>query len=103
MDIKVGTFVYDLQETDKPILFNHEECAGLIDYEHMTIDIKSDLELQRKKQTMLHELFHAIIQEYAIDIEDVDEEYLVDILGVAMFQVIKDNKELINYIGKGDK
>jgi len=99
MNIKIGTFDYKLRETNKPLLMEHIECGGIINYDNLTIDIKKDLEQQRKSQTILHEVFHAIIKEYDIDIEEIDEEYLVDILGTAMFQIIKDNKKLIKYIG----
>ena len=98
MNIKIGTFDYKVSETNQPLLLNHTECAGIIDYENLTIQIRNEGNLQRKKQTILHELFHGIINEYNIDISDVNEEYLVESLGTAMYQIIKDNEQLIKYI-----
>ncbi|WP_051931592.1 ImmA/IrrE family metallo-endopeptidase [Clostridium sp. KNHs214] len=98
MNIKIGTFNYDVSETNQPLLLNHAECAGIIDYENLTIQIKNESNTQRKKQTLLHELFHGIINEYNIDISNVDEEYLVETLGTAMYQIIKDNDKLIKYV-----
>lgn len=100
MNIKIGTFTYKLSETSDPLLLNHVECAGIIDYDDLTIQIKKDSNLQRKQQTTLHEVMHGILREYNIDIKDLDEEYLVDTLGTALYQVIKDNPQLIDYIRK---
>ncbi len=49
--------------------------------------------------TLLHEITHAIVRIYNIEIEDTDEEKLVTSLGTAYAQVYRDSPELLAYIG----
>jgi len=100
MNIRIGTFNYNFEEVIEPIIRNFNQCDGEIDYRNLTISIDGKLTHQKKVRTLMHEIFHGMIKEYNIDIGELDEEYLVDNLGIATYQVIKDNSKLIDYIRK---
>lgn len=99
--IRIGTFNYKVIFNDYPILLNNQEVYGLITYDKHEIKINNSLgDKQHQVQTLLHEVLHGIIREYDVDIKDLDEEILVDKLSTALYQLLKDNNELINIIEK---
>jgi hypothetical protein len=94
---KVRIGIYDYKIKEQAIIINdcHRELGGQIDYENLIIKLKTGLNDQHKKQTLWHELMHGIVREYNIDFENDEEEDIIDTLGTAIVQVLKDNKGLI--------
>lgn len=88
--IKVGGIKYSITETDlSPYdadgsyrMGNHKEAEALI-------EIREEMPLQKKEQTLVHELMHAIFAEMGINIEN--EEDIVNRAGLMLYQVLKDN------------
>lgn len=62
---------------------------GSCDKNNAVIEIKRDMAQQKKQQTFLHELLHAIFEESGLDIEN--EEDIVCQLSPVLYQVLKDN------------
>jgi len=89
--VRIGSSDYEVEFTDNPIVVDHKECYAAIDYNNHTIEISNQLgDIQTQEQSFLHELFHGIVRDRALEIQD--EEFVVDELAKAMHQVIRDNK-----------
>lgn len=74
---------------------------GHIDYESSEIVLSSttNMDHQKKCITLLHEIFHGIIQNSGIDVKN--EEAVVDVFARGVYQVLQDNgKRLFDL--KGD-
>lgn len=97
-ELKVGGIVYDvvhsegLSETDYWGYYNPESCK-------ITIDAK--VNCQRKKETIIHELLHAVFYQSGIyhRINKDDEEYIVDMASRVLLQVLQDND--FSFISEG--
>ncbi|KAA9242177.1 MULTISPECIES: hypothetical protein [Aerococcus] len=62
---------------------------GQCQYPAATIEIDIDATESRKKQTIIHEMMHAVFFESGVVIDG--EEKIVNQLGLTMYQVLKDN------------
>lgn len=88
--VRIGSCDYDVEFTDRDIVVNHQECYAVIDYNNHLIEISSKLgDIQTQEKSFLHEMFHGILKERAIEVED--EEFVVDELAKALHQIIRDN------------
>lgn len=93
--IRIDTVDYTVEVAPETIVLNARQCKGMVDYEYHNIQIDNSLQdEQGTLQTLWHEIFHAIINERDIDIED--EEDLVDKLALGIIQLIRDNPGLFN-------
>jgi hypothetical protein len=93
--VKIGIYEYDIVETDKPLLLNGRECSGIIHYNDLKIEIKSDMPKQKKVQSLWHEIFHGITKDWDVNLNG-DEEDAVDRLATGVIQVLKDNPLLLS-------
>lgn len=59
------------------------------------ITLDGDMSDSRMRETLLHECIHALLYEHSIDYGDAPEEPLVEALGNAFLQLIRDNPSLI--------
>ena len=107
--IKVGGMDYEvvfkeLDSTDGVQL-------GWCDYAKSKIEINNhNVSEQKQKQTVIHELTHAIMHEAGVGFGD-DEERVVNHIGLVLHQVLKDNdfswlrnlesQNIVNRIVKG--
>ena len=98
--IRVGSCFYTVNLTDEPILLNNQLCYGLCDSETHEITVNTNLQdIQGQERTFLHELFHAMVNERSLDLENSDTETIVDELAIALHQVIFDNQDMfLDYI-----
>lgn len=88
--IRIGSCFYDVEYVDKELVLNHQECYALIDYNNHVIQISNKLgDYQQQEQSFLHEVFHGIVKDRALEIED--EEFIVDELAKGLNQIILDN------------
>lgn len=93
--IRVGSCFYNVELTDEPILLGNQLCYGLCDTEKHEITVNTNLQdIQGQEKTFLHELFHAMVNERSLDLENSDTETIVDELAIALHQVILDNPEI---------
>lgn len=88
--VKVGGINYKVEE--KPTLgtIDGEECVGLCEYHDATISVLDRLSDDRKDQTFVHELTHAIFLEAGYDLGEQDED-MINRIGIVLHQVLKDN------------
>ena len=77
--------VKDLSHCDSPELIrlgNHNEAD-------MKIEISDRLPRQKRNQTFVHEVLHAVVCESGAVIEN--EEDIVNQMGLVLYQVLRDN------------
>lgn len=68
---------------------------GQIEYKTGLIKLESDACLDQQKSTLIHEIMHGVLSQAGQ--EDHDEKQLV-ILGYGLYQVLRDNPELVALI-----
>ena len=89
-EIRVGGIDYDvsvkdLSHCDSPELIrlgNHNEAD-------MKIEISDRLPRQKRNQTFIHEMLHAVVCESGAVIEN--EEDVVNQMGLVLYQILSDN------------
>jgi hypothetical protein len=94
--VKIGGIKYDVIQTTETLTINFRECCGTIDYESAEIKLNTNRNPQKVCQTFWHEVFHAIVKERNLSLENISEETLVDEMAIAMNQIIVDNPNLFN-------
>lgn len=87
-EIKVGGVVYTI--TEKPFIEidGSRDFIGKCDYEKAEIAVLSDISNERKDQTAIHELTHAIFYEAGYEEQDED---MINRVGKILHQVLIDN------------
>ena len=83
----IGSFEYTIEVSDKL------SDSGVIDNDKVRIFIDAGLDDQVKRQTLWHEILHALMFQYGLAQADHDEK-LIDNLAHGICQVLRDNKEL---------
>ena len=85
---------------DYPILASPQGLAaeefvfGLVEFEKARIRITTEgVDEQIQKITLLHEVFHIILDNFGIDPGE-SKEFVVDSLARGMYQILEDNPEL---------
>lgn len=75
-------------------LLVEEFVFGLVEFEKARIRITTEgVDEQIQKITLLHEVFHIILDNFGIDTGE-SEEFVVDSLARGMYQILEDNPEL---------
>jgi Zn-dependent peptidase ImmA (M78 family) len=92
--VRIGSVIYDVVFTENNLVANGKECYATIDYNFHTIEINTKLaDSQKHEQSLLHEIFHGILHDRGIELDD--EESIVEALALGMHQIIKDNPEMV--------
>lgn len=87
--IKVGGM--DYEEVFKELDSTDGVQLGWCDYAKSKIEINNhNVSEQKQKQTVIHEMTHAILHEAGVELGD-DEERIVNHIGLVLHQVLKDN------------
>lgn len=106
-NIRIAGFDYEIVPTEKKLVAKKKdvgyegtgniELRGQCDYVSQKIDISTCFPEDAIKQTLLHELVHAISNHYKVPLpEDIETmEEVVDSISCGLFQVFKDNPELL--------
>ena len=90
--IKVAAQKYDIVSEDESWYWK-TGYRGVCNHDDGIIRIAEILDNQRKKTTLIHEIFHAIFYEY--NLQDGDkEERIVTTFATGWAQVLQDNPEL---------
>ena len=93
--IRIGSYDYAVNQTNKTLVINAKQCKGTIDYNYHTIDIDTSIQdRQGQEETLLHELFHGIVNERNLDLTNSNEEIIVEELARGLHQVIRDNPDM---------
>lgn len=94
--VKVGCFTYEIKITSDPIIVdNKSDYTGLVDYHKNEIRIKSELSEDNQIEILFHELMHAIKNYFELDFEKDNEEKIIDCFAKGIYQILKDNENLI--------
>jgi hypothetical protein len=87
--VKILGITYDIEEVD---VINREIFRlGEINYVSSKIKILSDLSVEKKEETLLHEIYHGIFNALEMDYHD---EVTIQKLAAVLHQIIKDNPKL---------
>ena len=98
--VRVGSVFYEVKTQDTPIVMKGVQCLGYCDlYSHTIMLDESMQDEQTMEQTFCHELVHALMFERKINLEAMglskaQMEDVVDNLGIALHQVLLDNRDI---------
>lgn len=84
---------YTVTEKDYVEINDNANALGLCVYDKSVIEVKSTMSGDRKEEVFIHELFHAILFEAGFDEHDED---MVNRASKVLYQVLKDNPNLLN-------
>lgn len=85
-EVKIGGVIYTVEEKDT--VDSNPMNYGVCVYHDCHIEIKKDLSVERKEQTLIHEILHAIFFEAGLM---EHEEDVVNRVGAILYQVLKEN------------
>ena len=98
--VRVGSVFYEVKTQQTPIVMNGVQCLGYCDYYSHTIMLDESMQdEQTMEQTFCHELVHAMMFERKVNLEamglsNTQMEEVVDNLGIALHQVLLDNRDI---------
>lgn len=96
-NIKIGGTVYKIQNEKDSFVEAGKAIDGGINYSQSLIRVARD---NKSKQyadtTLIHEIVHGIIEEYNVEIPE--EEKFTEGFSKGLYQVLKDNPKLVEYI-----
>ena len=98
--VRVGSVFYEVKTQETPIVMNGVQCLGYCDYfNHIIMLDESMQDEQTMEQTFCHELVHAMMFERKLNLEamglsNAQMEEVVDNLGIALHQVLLDNRDI---------
>jgi hypothetical protein len=90
--VKIGGLVYDVSLESKLFNADNTRLYGQIDYNLLTIKLEKDYAPQKQEATLWHEIIHGIAVEYGVELEEED----IGRIAGGVYQVIKDNPDLVN-------
>jgi len=91
--IKIGCLTYKVIDWDKD---DSDEASlyGTHSSKTQRIKLASDMSVERKKEVLLHEVIHAIWDQWMVHEEGFKEEEVVRALAIGLTTVFKDNPDL---------
>ena len=98
--VRVGSVFYEVKTQDTPIVMKGAQCLGYCDFYSHTIMLDESMQdEQTMEQTFCHELVHAMMFERKLNLEamglsNAQMEEVVDNLGIALHQVLLDNRDI---------
>lgn len=90
-EVKVAGVTYTVKEQEN--LINIEDAWGRIDFFNSDIRVDKSLSDDRKEQSFIHEVTHAIFLEAGYKEQ---EEDMINRVSIVLHQVLKDNPKLLN-------
>ena len=85
-NLKIGGFQWNVKEVEN--LMNDRELLGEMAPREQEIIIEKGSSEQQKEETLLHEIIEVLNWMYNIKLE----HYQIELLGVSLHQVLKDNE-----------
>jgi hypothetical protein len=78
----------------KPVTFQGE-CFGVAHHRDQKIFIEPDIPQQKKEQTLIHEIMHAVFWQTGLlarmkDVQGITEEEIVQALSMGLYQALND-------------
>jgi len=95
--LKIGGFIYQVIESQEVV--NEGDAFGSFHSRQQKLFIDPNETQQKKEQTLLHEIFHAIFWQTGLlermkDIKEIKEEEIIQALAMGLYQTLKDNQFL---------
>lgn len=88
--VKISGIDYTVETFKQSIDIN---LMGRLSYDTAQIFVREDLPLDKKMETLLHEVIHAVYMNAGLQPGD-DEEKIVTALSSGVYQFLKDNKDV---------
>ena len=101
-EIKIGYRNYKIKNLDS-IVSKCNEINGQFLATDGVIALSSDEDSVSHANTLIHEIFHAIVYQWGIELEDKEEEKICNTLANGLTTVLVDNPWLLPYIQKNLK
>lgn len=89
--VKISGINFDVKPFDKAM---DKTLMGLVQYDHNVIFIREDLPVDRKYETLLHEVFHVIYKDAALGLDPDEEERVVTAMSAGCYNFLKENKDV---------
>lgn len=91
---KVGPFYFKIKFKEDPQIPPNERCFGYCDSENREIVIDKNLSDIQKKYYLMHEIIEQICAIYFLELNHEQK----GVLGEALFEYLRQNKKIIDYI-----
>lgn len=107
--VRVGPYTYvvkvdadRIKELEKE---SNTDLYGITTHGHLEIALQPDVADMVLRETLLHEVLHAVLFNTGISdrMTDKAEEHLVRALSPALFSLLRENPELVRYLTGGDE
>ncbi len=93
MNVFINGLYYDINFVDR-IEYANSLCNGLVKYEETVILIKDGLSLQRKQETIFHEIMHALL--YDSSLHTLNSETYNELLSHDFLSFVQINQDFIS-------
>lgn len=94
--MKIKILNLDFEVIEKECIEHGQNLIGQTLHFEQKIYILKSLSEERKKIVLLHEVLHSILEQLGFDAQH-DDEHLIQSLATAVYQVFKENKEIISF------
>jgi hypothetical protein len=107
--VRVGPYRYKvvvsaerIKELEKE---SNSELYGITTHGHLEIALQPDVADLILRETLLHEVLHAVLYNTGLSdrMSDKAEEHLIRGLSPALFALLRDNPDLVAYLVGGDE
>lgn len=98
--VKIMATEYDLEEVEQ--IDKYQRLLGQIDYVEQTIKIDKNISEDMKKEVLLHEILHGILEKLGFEGINSDEQKVHSIAST-MYLVLKENNFISLDSGKSNK
>lgn len=86
--VMVAGIEYNVEEKDLVVIDGKSSYSGACYFKEAKIEVLADMPLDRKQETLVHEILHAVLNEAGYDEHD---EEMVTRASKVLYQVLKDN------------
>ena len=98
-DIKIGYKNYKIKNLDS-IVSKCNEINGQFLASDGMIALSSTEDSVSHANTLIHEIFHAIVYQWGIELDDKEEERICNTIANGLTTVFVDNPSLLSYLQK---
>lgn len=104
--VKVGPFEYTLVHSKSAMddynWDNQSSYAGIAEHGNLRITITERRAPSKQKETLVHEVVHAILNTYDLHDRTADEHF-VEVFSVALMDTLQRNPDLVSYVVEVDR
>lgn len=94
--VQIGPILFTIKEVER-LVNNNRTLWGHVVHHDCKIEIEADLDVQQKRQTLLHEIVHIVLYQSGQG-ELADNEGLVDALTYGIMQVLSSNSQILRWL-----